>query len=652
MLFFGKTKYFISNTIFFIISVVSNVVWAQKTKPNILWIIAEDMSPHFSCYGEKTISTPNLDKLATQGIRFDNAFTTGPISSPSRSALITGMYQTVSGSHNHRSQRQYGHRDGNTKKYADSYFLSVKSLPELFSENGYYTCNSGKDDYNFVYNSKTFYDGTDWKGRTEDQPFFAQIQLGGGKLRKVASTLAAINPQIVVKEKDVMLPPYYANDSIIRSEWAEYLNSIVYTDIEVGKILDRLEKENLLEKTVIFFMTDHGVSTMRGKQFLYDEGIKIPLIVRLPNKLLAGTVRRDLVLTIDVAATSLVLADINGPEYIQGRHIFQKDYKEREFVVSARDRAGDVVDIIRSVRTKKYKYIRNFMSYRPHSQRDQYRDTYASTKISRKLNAEGKLNELQSRFFNPTRPPEELYDLETDPYETVNLANKTEYKEILFRNRNRLYEWMIENKDMGLIPEPILEELGVKYGNKYSILQQAENNNLISQLIDVFEAGELKDIDKLEKIAKTGNSSQRYWAVTWLGVHQNKESIGLMKKLVNYSNPSVKIAACLALCKMGMDKTYLPKLMEEINNPNYLVGMYAVRAIEQTGILNATTKKAAELASLSKYDNITRYGRRLLNKLGIREERYYDKYVPEYFRYLYEPYSQKYPYNVELKKYK
>jgi len=590
---------------------------AQNSKPNILWIITEDQSAHLSCYGEKTITTPNLDKMAAEGIRFDNAFVTCPVCSPSRSAISTGIYQTVLGSHNHRSQRKLGHGDGNSKEYADTYGIPVKSVWEIFAEKGYYTCNGtqntgqkGKEDYNFVCDSKALYDGADWSGRAEGQPFFAQIQLRGGKLRNVPKAyeevLAGIDPELLVKEEDVTFPPYYPDVKAFRSDWVAYLNSVIYTDSEVGKVLDRLDKENLMDNTVIFFVADHGISSMRGKQFLYDEGIRVPLIIRFPDKRLAGTVRKDLVLQIDLVSTSLKLAGIDMPEYVQARDIFCKDYKEREFIVTARDRAGDPIDIIRSVRTKKYKYIRNFMSYRPHCQRDQYKDHYTFTKALRKLNAEGKLDELQSRFFNPTRPAEELYDLVNDPFETINLANKANYKVVLFENRNRLYNWMIENKDMGLIPEPILEELGRKYGNKYYVLQQNENSNLIKQLIDVIEAGELKDLNRLEKIAKTGNPSQIYWAVTWLGVHRNQESIGLIKKLVQHNDPSVRIAACLALCKMGLDETYLPKLTEEINHPNYLVGMYAIRAIEQTGILNETTREAAEIASRSKYDNTTR----------------------------------------------
>jgi len=517
---------------------------AQNIKPNILWIITEDQSPNLSCYGEKTITTPNLDKMAGEGIRFDNAFVTGPVCSPSRSAMATGIYQTVLGSHNHRSQRKLGDRDGNSKEYADTYVLPVKSVWELFVKKGYYTCNGtekagqkGKEDYNFVYDSKALYDGSDWSGRAEDQPFFAQIQLRGGKLRNVPKwyeeVFTGINPELLVKEEDVTLPPYYPDVKAFRSDWAAYLNSVIYTDNEVGKVLDRMEKENLMENTVIFFITDHGISSMRGKQYLYDEGIKVPLIVRFPDKRMAGTVRKDLVLQIDFVSTSLKLAGKDMPEYIQGKDIFCEDYKEREFIVTARDRAGDPIDIIRSVRTKKYKYIRNFMSYRPHSQRDQYKDHYPFTKTMRKLNADGKLNELQAGFFKPTRPAEELYDIVNDPFETVNLANKAKYKKVLFENRNKLYGWMIENRDMGLIPEPILEELGRKYGNKYYVLRQNENKNLTRQLIDVFEAGELKDIAKLEEIAKTGNPSQRYWAVTWLGVHKNQKSIGLIKNLAN-----------------------------------------------------------------------------------------------------------------------
>ncbi|WP_236973516.1 sulfatase family protein [Membranihabitans maritimus] len=634
-----KIKLF--QSILFAIIFAANLMGQERPKPekrpNILWIISEDQSVHLSCYGEETIKTPNLDKMAKEGVLFENAFVTSPVCSPSRSGFVTGMHPSVLGAHNHRSQRELGDRDGNSKVYSDTYTLPVKSIWELFTDEGYYVCNSGKSDYNW--SNQILYNKGTWEKRKRGQPFFAQIQLKGGKDRGSGERLS--NP---VSSESVNLPPYYPDTPLFREWWADYLDSWLTVDNEVGEIMNRLKRENILDNTIIFFITDHGVSSMRGKQFLYDEGVNVPLIVRFPDKKMAGTVRRDLVLQIDMVATSLKLAGIDVPVNVLAKDLFNKDYQEREFIVTARDRSGDPIDIIRSIRTKKYKYIRNFLSFRPHSQRDQYRDGYSFTKALRKLNLNGDLNELQSRFFEPTRPPEELYDIVNDPFETINLANDPGYKDVLHKNRNRLHSWMIQNGDMGLIPEPILEDLGVKYGNKYFILQQNKNKDLIKQLIDVFEAGELKEISKLENLVQTGNACQKYWAATWLGVHESHKSVRLLEGLSEDKTPAVRIAANLALCKMGLEDIYLSDLVGEINDSNYLVGMYAMNAIEQTGILDETTKKAAGIAIQSKYDNTVRYGRRILSKVGDSQKQYYDEYVPDEYSYLYKGYSQKYEY--------
>jgi len=606
----------------------------QNTRPNILWIVTEDQSPHLSCYGETAIKTPNIDALAKDGVRFENAFVTCPVCSPSRSAMVTGIYQTTLGTHNHRSQRPGNDRDGNPN-YTDSYRLPNKSVPQLFREAGYYVVNIGKTDYNWP--NQRLYNRGDWSNRRPGQPFFAQHQLVGGKGRGARVP----NP---VDSNEIKLPPYYPEHPVMRQDWADYLNSWIQTDIQVGRIIGRLKKEGLFENTVIFFLTDHGISSMRGKQYLYEEGIRIPMIVRFPGAKMAGTVRKDSVLQIDMAAASLALAGIEIPKYIQGKNIFAKDYKLRDFVVTARDRCGDPIDTIRSVRKGKLKYIRNFISYRPHSQRDQYKDAKDIIRILRKLHAENKLTELQGRFFNPTRPPEELYDLEKDPYETVNLAGRKQYLNVLLEMRKMLYEWMIESRDLGLIPEPILEDMGEKYGHKSYILRDKKNSDLVKRLIEVVEAGELKDLDKLRKLLTTGSTPEKYWAITWLGLHQDGQSIDSLKKFADDNTPAIRVAACLAMCKLAQSKTYLPKLIPEISNPNHLVQMYAMNAIEQTGILNDTVKKAAKIACKSKYDNTVRYGRRLLTKFGKASPRFYDEYVPERYEYLYQPYKPALPY--------
>ena len=264
---------------------MNSVLNAQESKPNIIWVIVEDMSCHFSYQGEKTIETPHVDKLAREGVEFTDAYITCPVCSPGRSAMITGMYQTTIGAHNHRSSR------GKIKINLPE---NVKLIPDYFKEAGYYVSNrggiedkqqgskrkkkgknkknkKGKTDYNFVYDPN-LYDGTDWSGREPGRPFFAQLQLHGGKNRK-AKVKDPVDPA------DVKLPPYYPDHPVIREDWAKYLNSVKYVDKEINILMKRLKKEELLDNTLIIFITDHGISHARGKQFMYDEGIKIPFIV-------------------------------------------------------------------------------------------------------------------------------------------------------------------------------------------------------------------------------------------------------------------------------------------------------------------------------------------------------------------------------------
>ena len=594
----------------------SAAIAKQSKKPNILWIFAEDASAHIGCYGETAIKTPNLDTLAEQGIRFENAFVTCPVCSPCRSAFVTGIYQTTLGAHNHRSQSDTGKAKA-SPQYFDSFKLpkAVPMITDLFRKAGYYTTNgkyksglskltSGKTDYNFI-NPTPPYDGIDWRDCPKDKPFFSQIQLGGGKSRGDKSSNNI---------KDFTLPPYYPDHKVMRDDWKTYLNSWLKQDREVGEIVQELKNAGKLDNTVIFFLTDHGISHIRGKQFLYEEGIRVPFIIRFPDGRLAKTVRDDLTIHIDLAPTSLALAGIKIPGYFQGHDIFAKKLTPRDFIISARDRCDETIEIIRCVRTQQYKYIRNFLSYRPHTQPNQYKDGKKISITMRELHEEGKLNELQGRIYNPTRPTEELYDLKSDPNETKNLAADPKYAKQLAKLRKTLYGWMIETKDLGLIPEPIAEDLGKKYGNKYNILQAKENTNLIPQLIKTIEAGEKKKSKTLRKLLETGNDCQKYWAATWLGVNKDKQSEPALKKLTESEIPAVRIASLLALHRIKPNDEYLKGLTNEINNTNAIVGMYAMNAIEQTEVLNKTTENAADIALKNDYGFTVRYAKRLKSK--------------------------------------
>lgn len=415
---------------------------AQEQRPNIIWIIAEDMSPNFGYNGETLIETPNVDKMASEGVTFNRAYVTAPVSSASRSALITGMYQTSIGAQNHRSSKGENH-----------IFLpeNIKTIPEYFREAGYFVTNEylqgtkwgreGKEDYNFMYDSKKLYNGLDWKGRAEGQPFFSQIQLQGGKKR-------AVKLPIMVNPDNVILPPHYPNDSVIREDWAQYLNTVKEVDNEVGVIFDRLKKEGLLENTVVFFITDHGISHARGKQFCYEEGAHIPLLI-WGEKYVGKGVRNELVSHIDLAATSLQLAGIKIPNYMEARTLLGKDAKPREFAVTARDRCDETVDHIRSIRKGDYLYIRNYLNKRPHLQPNGYKDRKEILIRMRELHAEGKLDYIQESLFANERPYEELYNLKLDKFQYVNLATDRNMQKVMKDMRTTLDKWEVKTNDHG-----------------------------------------------------------------------------------------------------------------------------------------------------------------------------------------------------------
>jgi arylsulfatase A-like enzyme len=374
--------------------------------------------------------------------------------------MITGMMQTTIGVHNHHSSR--------SEETAIHLPDSIKTLPEIFREAGYFTFNYGKDDYNFWYDRENLYSGEytthklygksgkiiDWNVREPGQSFFGQIQLRGGKhIYKKNFKNMLRNP---VDRNSFDLPPYYPEHPKIREEWAQHLDSIQITDGEVGKIVDRLEQDGLLNNTVIFFFSDHGMRLWRHKQFCYDSGLRVPFIMSWegnPSYLGGrGITREDLVSGLDITATSLALAGIPIPDYVEGQDLFAKRFKPREYVISARDRCDYTIDRIRTVRTKNFRYIRNFFTDRPYMQPN-YRDDWDITQLMRKLHVEGGLNEIQDVFWSKERPKEELYDLENDPHEIHNLAEESSYSIELKRHRNILENWIEESDDKGQYPE-------------------------------------------------------------------------------------------------------------------------------------------------------------------------------------------------------
>lgn len=430
----------------------------MMSRPNILWIQVDDISPFTGCHSEAAIETPNIDRLAKEGVRFRNAFSTSPVCSPARSAAITGMYQTSINAHNHRSYR-----------YQEQNPLPgpVTPVPRVLQQQGYYTVlahvdhpakeryfpqnpkNLGKSDYNFAWDQEIYDAGGSpgllfdrWTGHADGQPFFAQVQLRGGKHRPLS-----IAKDIPMENID--MPPYYPRHPVFLERWAGFLASLAHLDKEVGLILDQLEANGSAENTVVFFFADHGIDHLRHKQTLYDGGIHIPLILRWPNEVAEGTEQLDLVMQIDIAASTLHAAGLPIPSYMHGIPLTGSDSCTRKHVFSARDRSGTDIDRVRSVRTHDYKYIRNYHPDKPYFDTCNYMYRFPTAQVIRNLHASGELDSVQERFLTSDRPPEELYDLNADPHETVNLAASGDHQKVLTEMQARLKEWSERYGDDG-----------------------------------------------------------------------------------------------------------------------------------------------------------------------------------------------------------
>ncbi|MEO0476164.1 MAG: sulfatase [Planctomycetota bacterium] len=422
-------------------------------RPNIVWIFVEDMNGWYGCYGDDTVPTPNIDALANRGVRFDRMYMPAGVCSATRSAIATGAMQTSLGIHNHRSSRK---RVPEEVIYLPE---DVKTIYQLMREAGYFVTTQGmnKNDFNFIWDAKDAYDLQSkkmlpglWREREDGQPFFAQIQLRGGK-----NSGKGVPPTDPAKMK---VAPYYPDHEVIRTEYAHHYNTIRQTDGEIGKIIGALKEDGLLDSTIVFFWTDHGMRLHRHKQWLYEGGIRVPFIVAGPS-VDAAVVSSDLISGIDISATTLSLGgvDLSKHAWIEGRDFFNS--KPREYVISARDRCDYTIDRVRTVTTKKYKYMRNFLTDRTFMQ-PQYRDGRAHMEVCRQLWKDGKLNKVQS-FMWEARVPEELYDLESDPHEINNLADDPAYAKVLAEHRAILEKWMKDTDDKGQYPEPVDSLRGV-----------------------------------------------------------------------------------------------------------------------------------------------------------------------------------------------
>ncbi|WP_452229125.1 MULTISPECIES: sulfatase family protein [unclassified Lacinutrix] len=429
----------------------------EKKQPNIIWLMAEDMSTDLACYGLPNVKTPYLDKMAAEGVRFDNAFVTNPICSPSRSAMIIGTHQVKTNTHHHRSNRDVP---------LDSQFTPVT---QKLREAGYTTIlgnhavmsQGRKIDVNFKHKAIGQWDGKTQFGLFDkydnfekaDEPFFAQIQL---KVTHRGDWWDDIRNKSKhpVNPDTVEMPPYMADHPAVRLDWAKYLDQIEYMDNEVGMIFKELEDKGMAENTIVIFIGDNGRCNIRGKGYLHDPGLRIPLIVYYPKQFNGGEVRKDVVSATDITASILEFANIEIPEYMTGQPMFNEKFN-REYVYGARDLWDEIPEKSRGITSGKWKYIRNDKPEIPFDAHQAYLEFYRpAVHVMRKLNKEGKLTKAQAFFFQDSKPKEELYNLITDPFELVNLANNPGNKDLLVDLRMKTLEFDIKMKPVSTIYNP------------------------------------------------------------------------------------------------------------------------------------------------------------------------------------------------------
>jgi N-sulfoglucosamine sulfohydrolase len=436
------------------------------TRPNIVWISNEDMSPRLGAYGDKLARTPVLDRLARESIRYTNAFTTAPVCAPSRAAIITGMYQTTIGAHHMRTT------EDRVPELPGPYLavppFYVKAFPEYLRAAGYYTTNRAKTDYQFG-EPFTIWDElgqrAHWRGRRDkSQPFFSVFNLGVTHESQIfPSSPARAGKPLVTDPAAVHVPPYYPDTPAIREELARMYDNIADMDAQAGEILKQLDEDGLAQNTIVFYWSDHGDGVPRAKRSLYDSGLRVPLMIRWPETL-ASTVKRgsvsdELVSFIDLAPTVLALAGVEIPAHLHGRVLVGAAAAPAPaFVFAARDRMDIEYDMMRSARDARFLYIRNFSPELPYAGHIIYRNQSAIMQEWLRLQAERKLTGPPALWMRTQRPAEELYDTTTDPHQINNLSAEPAHHATVARMRSAVTEWMARTGDQGLVNEPEMIE--------------------------------------------------------------------------------------------------------------------------------------------------------------------------------------------------
>jgi uncharacterized sulfatase len=539
-------------------------------RPNILWLTSEDNGPNYGCFGDKYAVTPNIDALAARGIRFKRAWSNAPVCAPARTCLISGRWAPADGSEHMRSLVPMP--------------AAHKMYAQVLREAGYYCTNNSKEDYNL---DRAKVDGKDpvwdessgkahYKNRASGQPFFAIFNdqiTHESQIRRRPHTL-------IHDPAKAPLPPFQPDTPEVRHDWAQYYDNITTMDTGVGKKLAELEAAGLAEDTIIMLYGDHGPGMPRFKRWPYNTGLQVGLIMYFPEKwkhlapkgYAPGAASDELVQFIDLAPTLLSIAGVKPPAFMQGRAICGSHpaAAPNNFIHGFRGRMDERYDCVRSTTDGRYVYVRQLMPHLPYGQYLNYMFQQATTRVWSDLFTAGKLDELQSRFWKP-KPSEELYDLQSDPWETKNLVDSKAHAGDLERLRAAQDAWLLETRDLGLIPEA--ERLAVANGGA---LADAFKDWPFHQILDAAKlaANRAEGVEKLAPLLKHENAAVRYWGA--MGHLIRGSTDAALKPMLQDSSASVRIAAAEAL---GDTDTLLASA--NVDQKPYMEALEALNALDR-----------------------------------------------------------------------
>lgn len=517
-------------------------------RPNILWVVCEDINPHLRCYGDRYADTPSLDRLAAKGLMYLNCWCNAPVCAPARTAIITGVYPPSTGSEHMRSMTRLP--------------PGMRMFPQLLREAGYYCTNNAKEDYNLEKPGQVWDMSSrkaHWRNRRPGQPFFAVFNL-----EKTHESQIRQRPHRWVHDPaKAPLPKYHPDTPEVRQDWAQYYDNITDMDASAAKLLGEIEEAGLAAQTIVFFYGDNGGGMPRSKRCACDSGLHVPLLIHVPERFrhLApkdyqpGTKTGRLVSFVDLGPTVLSLASVKPPESMQG-HAFMGRYEAppQPYLYGFRGRMDERYDMQRTLGDGRYVYVRNYMPHLPLGQHVQYMFETPTTRVWKDLFDAGKLTAEQSYFWRP-KPPEELYDLQSDPDEVHNLAGSPAHQELLGRMRKAQHDWALKIRDVGFLPEPEIHSRA-GHGSPYEVGHDEQKYPLSRILATAELASSLEPeaLPKLKAALLDADSAVRYWAVMGLLI-RGREAVQAARPELRAgladAAPSVRVVAAQCLVQYG-----------------------------------------------------------------------------------------------------